>query len=94
MSPETRVTSDPGVEAEASRLVADVGSIRAEVKRLLVGQERALEELLAVLLAGGHALVEGVPGTGKTLLVRSLARVAGLDFRRVQFTPDLLPADI
>ncbi len=82
------------VDARLERFRSDEGAIRRAVTSLLVGQEAALGELLAVLLSGGHALVEGVPGTGKTMLVRAIAQAATLHFRRVQFTPDLLPADI
>jgi len=64
------------------------------VERAVVGKREALELVLAGIMAGGHVLLEDVPGLGKTLLARSFAQVLGLDFRRVQFTPDLLPADI
>jgi MoxR-like ATPase len=65
-----------------------------EVERVLVGQRRLIDRLLIGLLAGGHILVEGVPGLAKTLAVRTVAAALSLDFRRIQFTPDLLPADI
>ena len=65
-----------------------------EVKKVIVGQDRAVERLLVCLLARGHALLEGVPGLAKTLAAETLARVVGGSFTRVQFTPDLLPADI
>jgi MoxR-like ATPase len=65
-----------------------------EVKRVIVGQDAMLERLLVALLAGGHVLLEGVPGLAKTLTVRTLAQVVGGTFRRVQFTPDLVPADL
>ena len=65
-----------------------------EVKRVIVGQEALLERLIVALLAGGHVLLEGVPGLAKTLTVRTLAQVVGGTFRRVQFTPDLVPADL
>jgi MoxR-like ATPase len=62
--------------------------------RVIIGQEQVVEHLIICLLAGGHALVEGVPGLGKTLLVKSLAQATDMQFRRVQFTPDLMPSDI
>lgn len=68
--------------------------IQSELKKAVVGQEQVLEELLVALLAGGHVLLEGVPGLAKTLLVRSLAQVLGVEFKRIQFTPDLMPSDV
>jgi MoxR-like ATPase len=72
----------------------DYERIAEQVARVIVGQEQVIHEVLACLLAGGHALLEGVPGLGKTLLVRTLADVLELSFSRIQFTPDLMPADI
>jgi MoxR-like ATPase len=66
----------------------------AELRRVVLGQESVLREALLALLARGHVLLEGPPGTAKTLLVRSLNRALGLEFRRIQFTPDLMPSDI
>jgi MoxR-like ATPase len=77
--------------AEAQELL---GRIRGEVTKVIVGQEEVVEMALVAILAGQHALVEGVPGVGKTLLVRTLAKVLGGKFSRIQFTPDLMPADI
>jgi MoxR-like ATPase len=65
-----------------------------EVKRVIVGQDRMVERMLAALIAGGHCLIEGVPGVAKTLAARTLATVVGGTFARVQFTPDLVPSDI
>src|SRR5580658_8449161 len=67
---------------------------RAEVRHVIVGQERVIEETLTAIFCGGNVLLEGVPGLGKTELVKALSRVLDLDFRRIQFTPDLMPADI
>jgi MoxR-like ATPase len=69
-------------------------AVLAEVRKVIVGQDEALSGLLIALLAQGHALLEGVPGTAKTLMVRTLAATLGLDFGRIQFTPDLMPSDV
>ncbi|WP_375426721.1 AAA family ATPase, partial [uncultured Friedmanniella sp.] len=76
---------------QASRLLKDA---IAGVQRVIVGQESMVEQLMVGLLAGGHCLLEGVPGVAKTLAVRSFATVVGGDFARLQFTPDLVPSDI
>ena len=72
----------------------DVGRVNQELSRAIVGQERVVRELVLTGFAGGHALVEGAPGLGKTLLGRSVATALGLEFGRVQCTPDLIPADV
>ena len=68
--------------------------LREGLARVVVGGERVAFALLVALLAGGHALIEGVPGTAKTLTVRVLARLLGVTYGRIQFTPDLMPADV
>src|SRR5690242_7477275 len=68
--------------------------IQREVARSIVGQENVVRGVLTCLIAGGHALLEGVPGLGKTSMVRAFARVLDLQYGRIQFTPDLMPADI
>lgn len=76
------------------RLHEVYGNLQRELAKIVVGQEQVIEQLLVALFAGGHCLLVGVPGLAKTLLVRTLADALSLDFNRVQFTPDLMPADI
>ncbi|MBT8200653.1 MAG: MoxR family ATPase [Acidimicrobiia bacterium] len=68
--------------------------VQSEVERVVKGQRHHVESVLIALLAGGHVLLEGVPGTAKTMMARAVAQVLGIEFRRVQFTPDMLPADV
>src|SRR5579863_3209895 len=68
--------------------------IVTQVRRVIVGQEEVLEQVMIALFVGGHCLITGLPGTAKTLLVRTLAQTLGLVFKRIQFTPDLMPSDI
>jgi len=82
------------IKKRVDQYVGKFDALRAEVARVIVGQKDVVESTLLALMAGGHVLLEGVPGLGKTLLVRTLAETMGLDFSRVQFTPDLMPADI
>lgn len=81
-------------EKEIQSTVSKFKDARIELSKAIIGQENVVAEVFMALLADGHILLEGVPGLGKTLLVRSLAKVLQLDFRRVQFTPDLMPSDI
>ncbi len=71
-----------------------LAAARAEVSKVILGQEEVIDAALIVILARQHALIEGVPGVAKTLLARTLAHVLGCEFARIQFTPDLMPADI
>lgn len=71
-----------------------IARIRSEIGKAMIGQEEVIEEVLIALLAGGHVLIEGVPGVGKTLLVRALAKTFNGSFSRIQFTPDLMPSDV
>lgn len=82
--------SESDIQGQLQRL----GALREAIGRAIVGQAPVVEQLLIGLLAGGHCLLEGVPGLGKTLLVRTLGQALALQFRRVQFTPDLMPSDI
>ncbi|MBP8301872.1 MAG: AAA family ATPase [Planctomycetes bacterium] len=82
------------IEARATELLAKVRSLRQQLTTQVIGQEALVDDLLVAILAGGHVLLEGLPGLGKTLLVRSLGRGLGLECSRVQFTPDLMPSDV
>ena len=82
------------MNAALEKLCAVGSRLRSAVQQVVIGQEQVVEETLTALLAGGHVLIEGVPGLGKTLLVETLAKALSGQFRRIQFTPDLLPADI
>ncbi len=73
---------------------ATIAHITNELHKVIVGQDEVIEQILVAVLAEGHALLEGVPGTAKTLMVKTLARIVGADFSRIQFTPDLMPSDI
>jgi MoxR-like ATPase len=75
-------------------VASTVEHIRTELQKVIVGQDEAIEQILIALLAEGHALVEGVPGTAKTLTVKTLSRIINASFSRIQFTPDLMPSDI
>ncbi|MCX5495212.1 MoxR family ATPase [Kaistia dalseonensis] len=87
--------SDPSqIIAEADAAVATIHAARAAIGKLIYGQETVVERVLVTLLSGGHGLLVGVPGLAKTKLVETLGTVLGLDERRVQFTPDLMPSDI
>jgi len=81
-------------EADVAEQLARLGAVKTAIAQTIVGQTETVEQLLIGLLAGGHCLLEGVPGLGKTLLVRTLGEALKLGFRRVQFTPDLMPSDI
>lgn len=90
-TPETD-SAPPALQQPAARQALD--RVRTEVGKAVVGQDQAVTGLLIALLCSGHVVLEGVPGVAKTLLVRTLARTLGLDFSRIQFTPDLMPGDV
>jgi MoxR-like ATPase len=81
-------------EKNVQELLAKLPRLKTEIQKIIVGQDDILEEIIVTLLAGGHCLLEGVPGLAKTLMVRTLAQALNLSFRRIQFTPDLMPTDI
>ncbi|HZO90753.1 MAG TPA: MoxR family ATPase [Chthonomonadaceae bacterium] len=82
------------IERQTTQFQADFDRVKREISKVIVGNEPIIDGVLICLLADGHALLEGVPGLGKTLLVRTLAQALALKFARIQFTPDLMPADI
>jgi MoxR-like ATPase len=91
--------SSSQLETEEARALIEtfqgsLGKIRSEVQKVIVGQDEVVEHLILTLLVGGHCLITGMPGTAKTLLVRTLATALGLTFKRIQFTPDLMPTDV
>src|ERR1700683_416765 len=91
--------STPQIDTDAlksrvARFLEVDSEIVRQVKRVIVGQDQVLEEVMIALFVGGHCLITGLPGTAKTLLVRTMAQVLGLLFKRIQFTPDLMPTDI
>ncbi|MBC7806258.1 MAG: MoxR family ATPase [Akkermansiaceae bacterium] len=95
MSVPASTAPDPqAIEAQAKAFRDRATRIQSEIARVIVGQTEIVQGVLVAVLAGGHVLLEGVPGLGKTLLVRTLAQVMDLQFSRIQFTPDLMPADI
>ncbi|MCD9126962.1 AAA family ATPase [Luteimonas fraxinea] len=90
----TELSVPPPAPITGDALAARVAAVRDEVSKAFIGQPEVLDQILVALLAGGHVLIEGVPGLGKTLLVRALSAVLGCNFARVQFTPDLMPSDV
>ncbi len=94
MTDQSPIAFDAAVIASADRALDEIHRAREAVAGVIFGQEEVVEQALVTLLAGGHGLLVGVPGLAKTKLVDTLGKVLGLDTKRVQFTPDLLPADI
>ena len=92
-SPTTTAVADD-IAADVDAFKKSLDALRGQVSRIIVGQTEVTEALLTALLVGGHCLITGMPGTAKTLLVKTLATALGLTFKRVQFTPDLMPSDV
>jgi MoxR-like ATPase len=88
------VSTEKMFDAEIDSLVQKIGEVSREVSRAIVGQQEVIEGVLIALMAGGHVLMEGAPGLGKTLLVRTLSETLAVTYSRIQFTPDLMPADV
>jgi MoxR-like ATPase len=81
-------------KSEVNALTSKLQDLKKEIGKVIIGQEETVEQLIVTFLAGGHALLEGVPGLAKTLMIRTLAETVDLNFKRIQFTPDLMPSDI
>jgi len=94
METETNTPTQPTEAETVEQLIEGYGRIKAELGKTIIGQQDVIEEILIALFAGGHCLITGAPGLAKTLLVKSIAEIFDLKFSRVQFTPDLMPADI
>jgi len=93
-APAAPLTGFAAERETAERLIAGRARIEAELGKVIIGQREVIEQIMIALLAGGHCLITGAPGLAKTLLVKSIAQVFHLKFQRIQFTPDLMPADI
>ena len=91
---DTPPKTEPDDKASAALLIEAYRKITTEMAKFIVGQKEVIEQLLIAVLAGGHCLLEGVPGLAKTAMVRTLSQALNMSFRRIQFTPDLMPADI
>src|SRR5262245_21606078 len=98
LTTESTLTPTPLPAANDAEIVERLSTgrtrIEAELAKVIVGQQEVIEQILIALFAGGHCLITGAPGLAKTLLVKSIARIFHLKFQRIQFTPDLMPADI
>ena len=80
--------------AAITNLVEKHAALKKEIAKIIVGQEEVIDQILLSIYTGGHSLLIGVPGLAKTLMVNTIAQALGLDFKRIQFTPDLMPSDI
>src|SRR6266700_2028164 len=91
---ETTTDSQTAEKQAVEQIISSRAQIQSELAKVIVGQKEVIEQLLIALFAGGHCLITGAPGLAKTLLIKSLAQIFHLKFQRIQFTPDLMPADI
>ncbi|HYM36709.1 MAG TPA: AAA family ATPase [Steroidobacteraceae bacterium] len=94
MSDPNNMTTSAETRAIVDKFHQRLGAIREQVRKIIVGQDEVVDHLLLTLLVGGHCLITGMPGTAKTLLVRTMVNALGLTFKRIQFTPDLMPTDV
>jgi MoxR-like ATPase len=95
LEPFMSTTNDNAdIQQRATAQLLKIQSLRASVQEQIIGQDQLIDDLIVALLAGGHVLLEGLPGLGKTMLVKALASGLGLDYSRIQFTPDLMPSDV
>jgi MoxR-like ATPase len=94
MMADEQITKEQITEEQINLYRSVINDVRTEIGKVIIGQKDVIEQLMWAVFAGGHALFEGVPGLGKTLLINTLARAFDLSFKRIQFTPDLMPADI
>src|ERR687897_25273 len=92
MNPALSTASE--IEAVAERVADGRGRILSEIRKVIVGQDEVIDQVLMALFTGGHCLITGVPGLAKTLLIKTVSQILDLSFKRIQFTPDLMPADI
>src|SRR5512145_2187119 len=88
------ISTTNDIAAVAERVALGRERILAEIRKVIVGQDEVIDQVLMALFTGGHCLITGVPGLAKTLLIKTLAAILDLRFKRIQFTPDLMPADI
>src|ERR1700704_2320812 len=93
-TPAENMTDASGLQERIARFQKAQEAIISQVRRVIVGQEEVIDQVMVALFVGGHCLITGLPGTAKTLLVRTMAETLGLEFKRIQFTPDLMPSDI
>src|SRR6266511_5213252 len=91
---ETTTDSQTAEKQAVEQIISSRAQIQSELAKVIVGQKEVIEQILIALFSGGHCLITGAPGLAKTLLVKSIAQIFHLKFQRIQFTPDLMPADI